>query len=137
MCITWCHNYLRTLIRIFNCDFVHWQVLSSFKCFDQSQVTAHDLYEYALRLPYDVFTVERLREHWDEANAKVIHRRNHLDDMLLESRQLEEKKEEIERMRVQWEEECDQWEEPGVTTEKLEKQMQEQKVRIDQSLSET
>ena len=74
------------------------------------------------------FTVERLREHWEEANTKVTSRRHHLDDMLLESRQFDEMKAELDRWTAQWEEECDKWEEPGHTVEKLEKQIEEHKV---------
>ncbi|XP_013413171.1 dystrophin isoform X2 [Lingula anatina] len=41
--------------------------------------------------------VERLREHWEEANAKVTFRKNQLDDMLLECKQFDEKRAEFDR----------------------------------------
>ena len=76
-----------------------------------------------------LFSVERLREHWEEANSKVAVRKNQLDDMLLECRQFDESKAEFHRWRQSVEDEISAQGPIGQTPEVLEKQIQEHKVR--------
>ena len=78
-----------------------------------------------------LFSVERLREHWEEANSKVAVRKNQLDDMLLECRQFEESQAEFNRWKQSIEDELKAKGPIGQTVEVLEKQIQEHKVHLD------
>ncbi|XP_063403799.1 dystrophin-like isoform X1 [Mytilus trossulus] len=51
--------------------------------------------------------VEKLREHWEQAYARVNQRKNQLDDMLLECRQFDEMYAEFDRWILQVEDELD------------------------------
>ena len=72
--------------------------------------------------------VERLREHWEEANSKVNSRKNQLEDMLLECRQFDEMKAEFDRWIAQVEDDFESQGEIAYTVETLEKQIKELKV---------
>jgi len=75
-----------------------------------------------------LFTVERLRSHWEETNGKVCHRHNQLEDMLLECRQFEEHVAEFDRWIVQVEDEFDSQGDIGHTIPVLEKQLEDHRV---------
>ena len=72
--------------------------------------------------------MERLREHWEEANARVLSRKNTLEDMLLECRQYDEMRAEFERWLTQVEEDVEAQRHVGQGPEILGKQTEEQKV---------
>ncbi len=73
--------------------------------------------------------MERLREHWEEANSKVAVRKNQLDDMLLECRQFDESHAEFNRWRQSVEDELKAKGPIGQTVDVLETQIKEHKVR--------
>ena len=78
---------------------------------------------------YFWFTVERLREHWEDANSKVSFRKNQLEDMLLECRQYDELQAEFTRWASSVEEELEARKPVSNNPDILEKQRAEHKVR--------
>lgn len=76
--------------------------------------------------------MDRLREHWEEANARVTSRRDSLEDMLLEVRQYEEMQAELDRWLSQVEEDVEsQRHLPAAkTSDTLERQASEHRVSI-------
>ena len=72
--------------------------------------------------------VERLREHWDDANTKVTHRKNQLDDMLLECRQFDEMSAEFDRWLIDVEDNFNDRPKSSQSIEALDKQIANHKV---------
>lgn len=79
------------------------------------------------------FSVEKLREHWEQAYAKVNQRKNQLDDMLLECRQFDEMYAEFDRWILQVEDELDSGK-IDPKAEDIDKQIAKQKVRNDHQI---
>ena len=73
--------------------------------------------------------MERLREHWEDANSKVSFRKNQLEDMLLECRQYDELQAEFTRWASSVEEELEARKPVSNNPDILEKQRAEHKVR--------
>ena len=77
---------------------------------------------------HPVLAVERLREHWDDANTKVTHRKNQLDDMLLECRQFDEMSAEFDRWLIDVEDNFNDRPKSSQSIEALDKQIANHKV---------
>ena len=75
-----------------------------------------------------MLTVDSLRAQWDTVEGKVSLRKNQLEDMLLECRQWDEMKAELEWWLSQIEEEFDTQGQGGDTVDELQKQIQDHKV---------
>lgn len=72
--------------------------------------------------------VTKLREHWDETNAKVNQRKSQLDSMLADSQQYEAKRAELENCLQKFETRLEKITPVGHTADVLESQLKEQKV---------
>lgn len=72
-------------------------------------------------------SVDKLREHWEQAYARVNQRKNQLDDMLLECRQFDEMYAEFNRWISQIEDELDTGK-IDPKAEDIDKQIAKQKV---------
>lgn len=82
-----------------------------------------------------VFTVTKLREHWDETNTKVMQRKTQLDAMLGDSQRYEAKRLEVEAWLTRMETRLERMGTVGHTADVLEAQLREQKVSKVISLS--
>lgn len=74
------------------------------------------------------FAVDRLREHWEDANTKVGQRRSLLDSMLTDSRKFDDAKDPFLRWLDGVEKQQKSFREVGHTVGVLERQIEEQKV---------
>lgn len=74
--------------------------------------------------------VTKLREHWDETNAKVNQRKSQLDSMLADSKQYEAKRAELENWLQKFEARLERITPVGHTADVLESQLKEQKVQF-------
>lgn len=75
-----------------------------------------------------VSTVTKLREHWDETNARVLQRKTQLDAMLTDSQRYEAKRAECEAWLSRMETRLERMGPVGHTADVLEAQLREQKV---------
>ena len=75
-----------------------------------------------------MLTVDTVRAQWDSVEGKVTLRKNQLEDMLLECRQWDEMRAELEWWLTQVEEELDNRGQGGDTVDELQKQIQDHKV---------
>lgn len=71
----------------------------------------------------------KLREHWEETNAKVMQRKAQLDALLVDSQRYDAKKQEVESWLARMEARMDRMGPVGHTADVLEAQLREQKVR--------
>ncbi|XP_063241315.1 dystrophin, isoforms A/C/F/G/H-like [Bacillus rossius redtenbacheri] len=71
--------------------------------------------------------VTKLREHWDETNAKVLQRKSQLDAMLSDSQRYEAKRQEVEAWLARMEARLERMGAQGHTADVLEAQLREQK----------
>ncbi len=72
--------------------------------------------------------MDRLREHWEEANSKVAIRKNTLEDMVLECRQYDDMVDDFERWISQMEDECEASNDIANTPDDILKQSEHHKV---------
>jgi len=72
--------------------------------------------------------VTKLREHWEETNAKVMQRKAQLDALLVDSQRYESKKQEVEAWLARMEARMERMGPVGHTADVLEAQLREQKV---------
>ncbi|XP_066908769.1 dystrophin isoform X4 [Halyomorpha halys] len=79
------------------------------------------------RCPIRPVYVSRLREHWDEANSKVLQRKTELDAMLADSERYEAKRAEVDAWLSRMELRFARMPPVGNTADVLEAQMREQK----------
>lgn len=74
------------------------------------------------------FPVTALREHWDEANARVLQRKAQLDAMLGDSQRYEARRREADAWLARMETRLAAMTTPGHTADVLDQQLREQKV---------
>jgi len=79
-------------------------------------------------LSRNLFTVSQLREHWEETSAKVMARRNQLEDLLVDNQQFDSKRREVEAWLTRMEAWLARMRPVGMTADVLEAQIREQKV---------
>jgi hypothetical protein len=75
-----------------------------------------------------IVTVTKLREHWEETNAKVMQRKAQLDALLVDSQRYEAKRQEVESWLTRMEARLERMGPVGHTADVLEAQLREQKV---------
>ena len=73
--------------------------------------------------------VSQLREHWEETSAKVMARRNQLEDLLVDNQQFDSKRREVEAWLSRMEAWLARMRPVGMTADVLETQIREQKVK--------
>lgn len=76
-----------------------------------------------------IISVTALREHWDEANARVLQRKAQLDAMLGDSQRYEARRRDADAWLTRMETRLASMTAPGHTADVLEMQLREQKVR--------
>lgn len=74
-----------------------------------------------------------LREHWDEANARVLQRKAQLDAMLGDSQRYEARRRDADAWLARMEARLAGMTPPGHTADVLEMQLREQKVSLNSS----
>ena len=74
--------------------------------------------------------VSQLREHWEETSAKVMARRNQLEDLLVDNQQFDSKRREVEAWLSRMEAWLARMRPVGMTADVLETQIREQKVKM-------
>lgn len=79
--------------------------------------------------------VTALREHWDEANARVLQRKAQLDAMLGDSQRYESRRRDADAWLTRMEARLAAMPPPGHTADVLEMQLREQKVHTLTTLS--
>lgn len=75
-----------------------------------------------------MFAVTALREHWDEANARVLQRKAQLDAMLGDSQRYEARRRDADAWLARMEARLANMAPPGHTADVLEMQLRDQKV---------
>lgn len=81
------------------------------------------------RLRKGIFSVTKLREHWEETNSKVMQRKAVLDAMLTDSERYEAKRQEVEAWLARMQARREKMGLVGDTADVLEVQLRDQKVR--------
>lgn len=75
-----------------------------------------------------MFSVTKLREHWEETNTKVMQRKTQLDAMLTDSERYEAKRQEVEAWLNRMQARREKMGLVGDTADVLEVQLRDQKV---------